>query len=324
MGLTSAHASKGRALADRDIAQLEPTDGWRLRGSSFVEECEAYLWSGAGERARAYLHGRCLTDQTLRRWHVGFQPRERLYEPALRWGLPAGREDGGRAGVWLPRGIVLPWFADGKLWHLKVRTAAANPDSRFRAVRGGHPWVYDAGNPDSALPLLIVEAELCAQLVWQEARDLVHPVSLGGCRRTLTPRVLERLDAGPVQFVGYDADSEGDRGSEHLLEQFPRGVRVRPPLAKDPTAYAQAGGSVRDWLIQATACQCETRHTRAQEMPTRVGHRLVSCQNNSSDTEGQGHASDRTEVGNGGAVVGASRLTWSSGHLASKFSGGPA
>jgi hypothetical protein len=101
---------------------------------------------------------------------------------------------------------------------------------------------------------------------------------------------------------------------------LPRAVRVRPPLAKDPTAYAQSGGSVRDWLIQATACVYDTRHKRAQEMPTRAGHRLVSCQNNSSDTEGRGHASDRKEVGNGAAVVRDSSLTWSSGHLASRNS----
>src|SRR6266498_3009618 len=96
-------------------AELEPTDVWRARGLGFVAECEAALWSPAGERARAYLHRRGLHDQTLRSWRVGFHPIERRYEPAERWGLPAQTGDGRQALTWLPRGVVLPWLADNKL-----------------------------------------------------------------------------------------------------------------------------------------------------------------------------------------------------------------
>ena len=187
--------------------ELEPTVAWRTRALGFLEACEAALWSPVGERARAYLDWRGLRDRTLRVWRVGFQPTERRCEPAERWGLPARAEDGRRALVWLPRGIVLPWFADGKLWHLKVRTAAATPDDRFRAVRGGHPWLYGADTVTPGRPVVLVEAELCAQLVWQEAGDLVGTASLGGCRRTLTERAratcrLSQAAAGPRRGPG--------------------------------------------------------------------------------------------------------------------------
>jgi DNA primase len=43
-------------------------------GLRFLEEAEAALWSAEGERARAYLHGRGLNDETLRAWRIGFQP----------------------------------------------------------------------------------------------------------------------------------------------------------------------------------------------------------------------------------------------------------
>jgi hypothetical protein len=243
--------------------ELEPTDGWRARGLAFVAECEATLWSSAGQRALAYLRQRGLHDRTLRFWRVGFQPIEQRYEPAERWGLPARTDDGRRARVWLPHCIVLPWLADDQLWHVKVHTAAADPNERYRAVRGGHPWLYGADTVRPDRPVCVAEAELCAQLVWQEARDLVGTASLGGCRRTLTERALARLAGTPGQLLAHDADPEGDRGAERLAGQLPHPCRMRPPLGKDPTAYAQQGGRIRDWLL------AELGRLRPQPSPSR-------------------------------------------------------
>jgi hypothetical protein len=67
------------------------------------------------ERARAYLHGRGLDDETLRAWRIGFQPEERRRDSAERWGFPA-QADGRPGWVRIPRGIVIPWLLDGQLW----------------------------------------------------------------------------------------------------------------------------------------------------------------------------------------------------------------
>jgi len=237
-----------RASALPLAQEIEPAEAWRARGLRFLEEAEAALWSPAGERARAYLHGRGLRGETLRYWRVGFQPTARRYDLAERWGLPSCTEDGRRALVWLPRGIVLPWLADGKLWHFKVRTAATDPDARYRAVRGGHPWLYGAETVTPDRPVVLLEAELCAQLLWQEASDLVGTASLGGCNRALAERALARLAACPVQLLAHDADVEGEKGAERLAPRLPRPRRIRPPYAKDPTDYHQQGGDVRAWM----------------------------------------------------------------------------
>ena len=56
------------------------------------------LWSAEGERARAYLHGRGLTDETLRARRIGFQPKEGRRDPpsagASRRAPPAGSGPG--------------------------------------------------------------------------------------------------------------------------------------------------------------------------------------------------------------------------------------
>jgi DNA primase len=238
-----------RRASELDVAEdLEPPEVWRERGLQFVAECETTLWSAAGERARAYLRRRGLHEATLRVWRVGFQPTERRFELAERWGLPPHTSAGRRTLVWLPRGIVLPWLADGKLWHLKVRTAAADPNERYRAVRGGHPWLYGSDSVQPERPVLLVEAELCALLIWQEAHDLLSTASLGGCNRTLTERALGRLTACPTQLLAHDADVEGEKGADRLERRLPHAHRIRPPFGKDPTEYAHAGGCVRDWL----------------------------------------------------------------------------
>jgi hypothetical protein len=182
-GASRAGAGDGaRPLGQLPLAdELMPSASWQARARAFVEECEAMLWSPAGWSARRYLVGRGLREETLRAWRVGFQPRDQRHEPAEQWGLPAAEDDGRPAWVWLPRGIVLPWFADHMLQHLKVRTGAATPNGRYRAVRGGHPGLYGSDTIRPDRPVIVVEAELCAQLVWQEAGDLLGVTSLGGC-----------------------------------------------------------------------------------------------------------------------------------------------
>jgi hypothetical protein len=245
---TAAALGLRRASQLPRAEQLEPASAWRARARDLVEECEATLWSPIGVRARAYLHGRGLRDETLRRWRVGFQPIESRHEPADRWGLPARTEDGRQAVVWLPRGVMLPWIARGQVWHLKVRTAAIDGSQRYRAVRGGHPRLYGSDTVTPSRPVVFVEAELCAQLIWQEAGDLVDVVSLGGCQRALSAGELAKLAACSPQLLAHDADLDGDTGAACLTLQLPHPRRLRPPAGKDPTAFFQQGGSVREWL----------------------------------------------------------------------------
>jgi hypothetical protein len=115
---------------------LEPSAAWWAAGMRFLEEAEAVLWSVEGERARAYLHGRGLNDETLRASRIGFQPEEGRRGPAEHWGFPARAND--RPGwVRIPRGIVLPWLLDSQLWQLKIRTNREQP--KYLAIGGGHP-----------------------------------------------------------------------------------------------------------------------------------------------------------------------------------------
>jgi hypothetical protein len=68
---------------------LQPSAAWPAARLRFLEDAEAVLWSAEGEPARAHLHRRGLTDETLRAWRIGFQSQERPRDPAEHWGFPS-------------------------------------------------------------------------------------------------------------------------------------------------------------------------------------------------------------------------------------------
>jgi len=208
-------------------------------------------------RARAYLHQRGLRDHTLRVWRLGFQPRYGLYAPVEDWGL-----DGQR--VYLPRGIVLPWMVDGRVGHLQVRTSSHDPQQRYLSVRGGHPWLFGSDTLVPNAPAILLEGVLDTLLVWQEAGDLLGSASLGSCRKLPSPRALRVLERARPLFEAYDADVEGEAGAQRLHQVLSQAqtptptqclIRLRPPVGKDPTGFAQRGGSVRAWLEAALESQ---------------------------------------------------------------------
>ena len=109
-------------------------------------------------------------------------------------------------------------------------------------------------------------AVLDTLLVWQEAEDPLGSASLGSCRKLPSPRALRVLERARPLFEAYDADVEGEAGAQRLhqmLFQSPTPtptqrqhlIRLRPPVGKDPTSFAQRGGSVRAWLEAALESQ---------------------------------------------------------------------
>jgi len=208
----------------------EPSAAWRAAGLRFFEEAETVLWSAEGERARAYLRGRGLNDETLRVWRVGFQPQEGRRDPAERWGFPARTASGQPAWVRIPRGIVLPWLLDGQLWQLKIRTNREQP--KYLAISGGHPCLFGADTLVAGEPAILAEGEFDTLLLWQEVGDLVGVATLGSCNRSLSAKALRYLLGCPRLLVAYDVDAEGEKGAKRLGQLSPRMHRIRPPVGR--------------------------------------------------------------------------------------------
>jgi DNA primase len=229
-------------------ADVVPPPAWRSRARELVETCATTLWTDVGARARRYLAGRGFLEETLRVWRIGFQPDERRFAPAAEWGL-----EGLTPSVWLPCGIVIPWFLGDDICQLKVRTTARDPKERYKAVRGGHPLLYGADTLVPGGPAVLCEGELDTLLVWQAVYDRTATVSLGSASRWPTRYGALLLAQATPLLLAYDADREGDKGAERLQQLAPHARRITPPVGKDVGEFVEAGGRVKAWITYELA-----------------------------------------------------------------------
>ena len=283
-GPTRGAASAGRPrppLQAHKAPTAPPGDSWQAAARQFVDGCAAALWATHGElaegaaRARAWLAGRGLDDDTLRAWKIGYNSRETWADRAA-WGLPqeANPATGKPRRVWLPRGVVIPCEIGGRLWYLKFRRVPGEAftclscrksvtapgtcphcqhDNPKYPASHGTPALFLADSLKGHRAAVLVEGEFDALLLWQEAGDLAGVATLGSAGKDLdlTAWAAHLLPVSPL-ILAYDADESGERGAAKLTRLTARAKRAKVPALrpgdKDLTDLHAAGGNLRAWL----------------------------------------------------------------------------
>jgi hypothetical protein len=190
------------------------------RARAFLDACEP-----GGEHAAA----RGVTSGMVR-WNPTDQWQDREA-----WGLSpeANPKTGKPKRVWLPAGLVIPTWRKAGVVALKIRRAAWTPEDTFPKyafVVGGvvAPMVLGAVGQ----PVVVVESELDAILIHQEAGDLVCAVALGSASNKRDAKTADLLNAAPVVLVALDFDNAGAEAWGWWRKTFPS-ARRWAPLAKD-------------------------------------------------------------------------------------------
>ena len=171
-------------LNDRTKLSNIPNDKWQSIGNEFVKRCETFLWGKTGLKALKYLHSLGLKDETLRKYHLGFNPVE-SFEPLERCGLPAEvNKKGNPSKVWLPRGIVIPWYFENGLSAIKIhkyltQEQKSKGEQSEYFVKGSLPGFFGTENLQDVLIAFFSDNEFDAMLLDQEAGDLVGVASFG-------------------------------------------------------------------------------------------------------------------------------------------------
>lgn len=223
-GLREAHT--------RPLPRSEaPDPQWQAQAALAARTCVEQLWMPVGDRARAWLHGRGLEDKTLERWGVGYSSGQTL------------------ESLWIPRGIILPWWVRGELWQLKVRRPVIRSDEpKYASVKGGKPYLFGLDHLAGQDVLVLAEGEFDALLLWQEVRQLVDVATLGSCSGAVTEQLLWELMPYRRLLVAYDADEGGESGALKLQCLSKRIRRMGLPAGSDVTDFHLAGGSLSDWI----------------------------------------------------------------------------
>lgn len=246
------------ALARTDRA---PNETWQAKARAFVDACEAKLWTPTGAPALEYLRRRGLSDDTIRRRKLGYNPSKRSVQGAS-WGLSDRPMVTAVAGITIPREIA------GELWAVNVRRM--NPDDtpysgkdKYICITGSVLGLWGAGSVTTGAPALAFGGEFDAMLAAQHAPAGVGCVTFGGEGHGVGELWRNILARASAIYVCLDNDTAGDAGVMRWMDNLPQARRARVPDRKDLTEYAQAGGDVAAWIARTIGAA----DTRSEPQP---------------------------------------------------------
>jgi DNA primase len=223
-----------------------PVGVWAERAWEFVATCQGELMEKM-PKALNWLRSRTLTDTTLWRTGIGYNPQDRYLDRAA-WGLPQDTGNNGKPKkLWLPRGVVIPWIIGSDLWGIRIRRPAGDP--KYYWIPGGTmPALYNTDDLTPGRPVVLVEGEIDALTVVQCAGDVIVAVATGSTAGARHAKWITRLELAPVVLVAFDRDKAGEEAAQYWLDLLPNAIRWKPPYG-DVNTFAQSeGADVRRWV----------------------------------------------------------------------------
>lgn len=217
-----------------------PCAQWQATGQALVNYAQAHM----DDTAREYLHGRGLTDETIAVAQLGYNPTGRWSE-RVKWGLP---DEADNTRLWIPQGIVIPWYVGGALWKVSIRKLRTKEGEKpYKTLPGSSNALYNADAIRVGEPAMLVEGVFDALSVQQEAGDLIAPIACGtsGARRA---RWIARLALSAPILNSLDADAAGD-DCRYWMDALAPLARSWRPYWDDPSQMLQDGADVRQWVL---------------------------------------------------------------------------
>ncbi|WP_237671789.1 hypothetical protein [Syntrophus gentianae] len=196
----------------------------------------------------SFLQGRGLAEITIGRATLGWNKTD-LYRDRQAWGLKKElRLDGKQKPLWLPAGLVIPYLASGHVVRLRIRRDASNIGPRYVIIPGSTLTPMMIWENQSVL--VIVESELDALLINQEAGDLAGVCALGSVSARPDHIAHEVLNGADLLLVSLDSDEPGAKESWHFWKDTygQKAKRWPVPIGKDPTEAHQNGLDIRLWV----------------------------------------------------------------------------
>lgn len=239
-------------------------DNWQGNAKNIIRFCEAALWSGsaAANKALEYLRqARGLTDETIKKWHLGFSAGDYIGK------------------VYISGGITIPAIFNQQVWYIKIRLIEGvkfrcqNRDcqkvldkpgpcpfcgekNKYRGVPGSKAALFGADTLRGKKFALLVEGEFDTILANQEFGD---PCGIGVFTLGSQSANFDWLTWGkylmPIEGIiaAYDSDGSSEKGIQKIMAASDIIHPVVCPRLekgnKDISDYALAGGNLKAWLL---------------------------------------------------------------------------
>jgi len=219
------------------------TEKWQIASEKLIRVAQAHLFGPNGKERVSYLvHERGLHIDTIRQHQLGW--------------LPASRQ--------MPSKLLIPSYdSQGNLIRIRFRIDNPAPgQERYRISKGSNPNLPYPLGVSSRKPVMIVESELDAILIAQEAGDRVGVLAMGTTGAKLSPAMTRYLtDRIPIILISLDNDQSGREKTTSLMNQLPNAIDWPVPekYGKDP-GEAWKRINLRAW-VDAGLRNCPTLNT---------------------------------------------------------------
>ena len=232
-----------------------PTDTWQGRAKKLIKDAEWWLFQNhpfALKMLGWLREERGLSVETIKAYRLGLIVQKRFELPS-QWGLePLLKADGKTKKIVIPRGLSIPFCQDSKIHRIRIRRPKmdlkSDEDNRYHTIRGSDskPMILE---PDREIQV-VVESDLDAILVVQEAKGLVGAVSLGSAQKKPDKETATILRRSQLILVALDNDDPGGQEAWGwwLDNHFPQARRLPPIDGKDPGEMWEAGVNLREWI----------------------------------------------------------------------------
>lgn len=208
-----------------------PYSSWQQVAKKFIDFAHQKLMHEP--QAIEYLEERGFSIETIKNFHLGWNP-DNLFDQRARWGLPTEiKENGLPKRQWLPKGIVIPTFSKNEPIKIKIRRSDWHLNDSFPKyveIPGSHrsPSIY--GNIST--PIIIVESELDAILIQQHAAHLICCIALGGVSKKPDSILHKLILNSRLVLISLDHDEPGKNKYTFWIKNYQNLKPWPPPRAK--------------------------------------------------------------------------------------------
>lgn len=242
--ISTNHVSKPEVWLPRSIEN--PNSTWVSKSESLLFSSFKFLLSTQGQAHREYLHIRGLTDETLKKARIGYNPRSINYDYDA-FGLPPELDQKGKPKtIWIPDGIIIPHFTDKGIRRLRIRNANPKGKNPYILLTGGTTEYLIYPDFSTSKKTMVVESELDGWLMWQIAGDLINVMAAGNAQTRPDAVAFELLESCPGVLCSFDFDEAGQTESKWWSYHI-RSKWWPVPSGKDPGEAFQLGVDLRSW-----------------------------------------------------------------------------
>lgn len=210
---------------------------WQSAAQWLVEEAEERLWSAEGAKALNWLMDvRKLAPEIIRRQRLGYHAAD-------------GKEKWGSLEVFLPRGIVIPWWIEGQIWKINMRPPLPIGGRKYMLIAGSANGLYNADALCIWKPVVMVEGEMNALSILSATDEFV-PVGTGAVSWARSIRWVARLAQQQEILLAFDRDTPGQQCSAWWQAHLPHAhIHPLPDGAKDANELLQRSKeALLQWL----------------------------------------------------------------------------